>query len=179
MRIVVGGQGDPAMILSAARRKIAQLDPDLPLAAVASMKEIIAASGSVSQSRLTAEFTGTFASLALLLTAIGIYGVVTYSVAQRTREMGLRMALGANRGDVLRLVIGQGMRAVLIGISVGFVAALTLTRLIKTMLFGTSATDPWTFGAVLLVLISVSVLACYVPARRAAALDPLIALRYE
>ena len=93
--------------------------------------------------------------------------------------MGLRMALGANRADVFRLVIGQGMRAVLIGITVGFVAALALTRLIKTMLFGTSATDPSTFGAVLLVLISVSVLACYVPARRAAALDPLIALRYE
>jgi len=179
MRVVVRSHGDPAAILSATRSKIAQLDPDLPMAGVASMKEVIAASGRVSQSRLTAEFTGTFASLATLLTAIGIYGVVTYSVAQRTQEMGLRMALGANRGDVLRLVIGEGMRAVLLGIGVGFVAALALTRLIKTMLFGTSATDPLTFAAVLLLLILVGVLACYVPARRASGLDPLVALRYE
>ena len=179
MRVVVRSQGDPTAILSAARHKIAELDPDLPIAAVASMKEVIAASGRVSQSRLTAEFTGTFASLALLLTAIGIYGVVTYSVAQRTQEMGLRMALGASRGDVLCLVISQGMRAVLLGIGVGFVAALALTRLIKTMLFGTSATDPVTFAAVLLILIFVGVVACYVPARRASGLDPLVALRYE
>ncbi|PYY18302.1 MAG: hypothetical protein DMG61_00750, partial [Acidobacteria bacterium] len=179
MRVIVRSQGDPAMMLSAARKKIAQLDPDLPIAGVASMKEVIAASGSVSQSRLTAQFTGTFALFALLLTAIGIYGVVTYSVAQRTQEMGLRMALGANRGDVLRLVISQGMRMVLLGIAVGFVAALALTRLIKTLLFGTSATDPLTFACVLLLLVLVAVLACYVPARRAAALDPLVALRYE
>jgi len=179
MRVVIRSQGDPAMMLSAARRKIAQLDPDLPLAAVASMKEVIAASGSVSQSRLTAQFTGTFALLALLLTAIGIYGVVTYSVAQRTQEMGLRMALGANRGDVLRLVIGQSMRVVLIGITVGVVSALGFTRVIKTLLFGTSATDPLTFVAVLLLLVCVGVLACYIPARRASALDPLVALRYE
>ena len=179
MVVVVRSHGDPAPVLSAARRKIAQLDPDLPLAGVASMKEVISASGRVSQSRLTAQFTGTFALLALLLTAIGIYGVVTYSVAQRTQEMGLRMALGANRGDVLRLVIGQGMRMVVLGVAVGFVAALGLTRLVKTLLFGTSATDPLTFVAVTFLLISVAVLACYVPARRAAALDPLVALRYE
>src|SRR5215468_5745566 len=164
MRVVVRGQGDPAMMLSAARRKIKQLDPDLPMAGIASMQEVIAASGSVSQSRLTAQFTGTFAALALLLTAIGIYGVVTYAVTQRTQEMGLRMALGANRGDVLRLVIGQGMRAVSMGIAVGFVAALALTRLIKTLLFGTSATDPLIFAAVLLILTMVGVLACYIPA---------------
>ena len=179
MTIVVRSQGDPAALLSSTRRKIAELDPDLPIAAVANMREVIAASGRVSQSRLTAQFTGTFAILALLLTAIGIYGVVTYSVAQRTKEMGLRMALGANRGDVLRLVISQGMRAVLGGIAVGFVVAFALTRLIRTLLFGTSATDPLTFAAVFFLLVAVAVLACYVPARRAASLDPLVALRYE
>src|SRR5207302_706426 len=135
MRMVIRSHVDPAALLSAARQKVAQLDPELPLANVASMKAVIAESGPVSQSRLTAQLTGTFALLALLLTAIGIYGVVTYSVAQRTQEMGLRMALGAGRSDVLRLVIGQGMRVVLMGIVIGFIAALALTRLIKTLLF--------------------------------------------
>jgi putative ABC transport system permease protein len=179
MTVVVRSHGDPGALLNATRRKIAQLDPDLPIASVASMKDVIAASGRVSQSRLTAQFTGTFAALALLLTAIGIYGVVSYAVAQRTQEMGLRMALGASRGDVLRLVISRGMRAVLGGMAIGLAAALTLTRLIKTMLFGTSATDPLTFATVLLLLVTIAVVACYVPARRAAALDPLVALRCE
>jgi putative ABC transport system permease protein len=179
MTIVVRSHDDPAALLRSIRRKIVELDPDLPMAAVASMREVIAASGRVSQSRLTAQFTGTFAVLALLLTAIGIYGVVTYSVAQRTQEMGVRIALGANRGDVLRLVISRGMRAVLGGIALGFIAALALTRLIKTLLFGTSATDPLTFAAVFLLLVAIAALACYVPARRAAALDPLVALRYQ
>jgi putative ABC transport system permease protein len=179
MTLVVRSKTDASAIVSAARHKIAELDPDLPLANVASMKEVIAASGRVTQSRLTAQFTGTFALLALLLTAVGIYGIVTYSVAQRTQEMGLRMALGASRSDVLRLVIAQGMRFVLVGIAIGFAAALALTRLIKTLLFGTSATDPLTFATVIAVLISVSCLACYIPARRAARLDPLVALRCE
>ena len=179
MTVVVRSSGDPAALLSAARHKIAQLDPDLPLANIASMKEVISTSGRVTQSRLTAQFTGAFALLALLLTTIGVYGVVTYSVSQRTQEMGLRMALGANRTDVLRLVIVQGMRFVLAGLAIGFTAALALTRLIKTLLFGTSATDPLTFATVTLLLVAASCLACYLPARRAAGLDPLVALRYE
>ncbi|MBV9340286.1 MAG: ABC transporter permease [Acidobacteria bacterium] len=179
MTILVRCHGDPAAVLTATRHKIAELDPDLPMAAVASMRQVIAASGRVSQSRLIAQLTGSFAALALLLTAIGIYGVVTYSVGQRTREMGVRMALGASRGDVRNLVLSRGMRAVLGGIALGFVAAIALTRLIRTLLFGTSATDPLIFAAVLLLLIAIAVLACYVPARRAAELDPLVALRYE
>lgn len=179
MTLIIRSHADPSALLNATRRKITALDPDLPIAAIASMEEVIAASGRVSQSRLTAQFTGTFALLALLLTAVGIYGVVSFAVAQRKQEMGLRMALGANRRDVLLLVISQGMRAVLGGIAVGFIAGLALTRLIKTLLFGTSATDPLTFTAVFLLLVATAVLACYVPARRAAALDPLVALRHE
>jgi putative ABC transport system permease protein len=170
---------DAAALLRAVRYRIAQLDPELPMANVATMRDVISRSGRVSQSRLTAQLTGTFALLALLLTAIGIYGVVAYSVAQRTQEMGVRMALGANRGDILHLVIARGMRFVLIGIAVGCAAALGLTRLIKTLLYGTSAADPLTFATVALVLLVVACVACYLPARRAAKLDPLVALRYE
>lgn len=177
MTLVIRAGGDPEALVTAVRRRVAQLDPDLPLANIGSMEKVIATS--VTQSRLTSQFTAVFAILALLLTAIGIYGVVTYSVAQRTHEMGLRMALGARRADVLRLVIGQGMRVVLAGIGIGFIAALALTRLLKTLLFGTSATDPLTFGGVVVILLFVAVVACYLPARRAASVDPLVALRYE
>jgi len=137
----------------------------------------------VSESLVTDKFTvlvfGSFAGLALVLAAIGIYGVLATAVAQRTHEFGLRMALGANTLDVLRLVIRQGMIPVMIGIGAGLVSALVLTRLMSTLLFETSPTDPPTLIVITLLLAAVALVACYIPARRATHVDPLVALRYE
>jgi putative ABC transport system permease protein len=122
---------------------------------------------------------GVFAGLALILAAVGIYGVMSYSVAQRTREIGIRMALGAQRSDVLKMTIGHGLRLVLTGVAIGLAAAFVLTRVMSTLLFGVSSTDPLTFISISIVLIGVAVLASYVPALRATRVDPMFALRYE
>jgi ABC-type antimicrobial peptide transport system permease subunit len=135
--------------------------------------------GSVSQPRFSSQLIGVFAALALLLAAIGLYGVVAYSVSQRINEIGIRMALGATREDVLRLVLRYGAGLTLIGTALGFVASLAATRVLSSMLFEVSANDPQTFLAVSVLLMAVVLGACYIPARRAAKVDPMVALRYE
>ena len=134
---------------------------------------------SVAAQRFNMLLLGLFAALGLALAAVGIYGVMSYAVAQGTREIGIRMALGAQRSNVLRLVAGQGMALTLIGIAVGIAASFALTRLMESLLFGVSATDPLTLVGVSALLAAVALLACYLPARRATKVDPLIALRYE
>jgi putative ABC transport system permease protein len=136
-------------------------------------------SESIAQRQFNVLLLTIFAGLAMLLATIGIYGVMSYSVAQRTHEIGLRMALGAGRGEILRLILRQGMKLTAIGILAGFAAAFGATRVLNAMLYGISATDPWTFVAMAVMLAAVAAIACYIPARRAMHVDPLVALRYE
>ena len=177
MTILVRATNDPLSLVSAVRDELRQMDSEQPMAAVSTMDQLLA--GTLSRSRFTMLVLGVFAALALVLACVGIYGVIAYSVMLRTQEFGIRMALGANRRDVLRLVLGQGTRLTLLGIGLGIVAALIITRLMATLLYGISATDPVTFTAVALLLALVALAACYIPARRATRVDPIVALRYE
>jgi putative ABC transport system permease protein len=136
-------------------------------------------SASIARQRFSTLLLGVFAGVALVLAAVGIYGVMSYSMAQRTREIGIRMALGAQKRDVLKLAVGQGLKLVAVGVGLGLVGALALTRVMSSLLFGVSATDPATLVTISLILVAVALLASYIPARRASKLDPLIALRYE
>jgi putative ABC transport system permease protein len=156
---------------------IRSLDANQPIADVRSMESLLA--GSLSRARFSALLLTIFAAVAMILASVGIYGVMSYSVTQRTHELGIRIALGAKTQDVIQLIVGQGMLLALIGVTIGLVAAFFLTRLISTLLFGVSATDITTFAAVSLLLAAVALVACFVPARRAAKTDPMVALRYE
>jgi len=175
--LIVHSAGDPQVLVSGVRAKFAEVDPNLPVSSVATMESIVAAS--VAQPRVLSQFVGVFAGFALLLAAVGIYGVMAYSVAARTQEMGIRMSLGAEARHIVKLVVGQGMRLALIGAAIGLVASFLLTRLIATLLFGVSATDPLAFSLAGAVLIVTALLACFLPARRATRVDPMQVLRSE
>jgi putative ABC transport system permease protein len=175
--LVIRTQGDPLSLVSGVRKEVQAIDPDQPIAAVKTMNDWVASSVAAPRYRTT--LLALFAALAMVLAATGIYGVMSYSVAQRTHEIGVRMALGARRVDVLKLVVRQGMVLTLIGVIVGLGGAFALTRVMSTLLFGVTAKDPITFGVVAALLIAVAFIACFVPARRATKVDPLIALRYE
>jgi predicted permease len=168
---------DPLSLVGGIRKEVSALDPDQPIAVIRPMTEWVAMSAAGARYRTT--LLGLFALLAMILAATGIYGVMSYSVAQRTQEIGVRMALGARPLDVLKLVVRQGMILALIGIVVGLAAALALTRVMSSLLFGVTERDPITFGVVAALLIVVAFIACFVPARRATKVDPLVALRYE
>ena len=176
-RIVIRTEGRPESLIGAVRNHVRELDADLPLTRIMPMTEVVARS--VWQQRLYTALFGVFAAVALILATVGIYGVMSYAVSQRTREIGLRMALGAQRKDVMKMVVGHGAIVTAIGVGVGLAAAVGLTRLLSTLLFGVTATDPITFVVVSLLLAGVALGASFVPARRAAKVDPMIALRYE
>jgi putative ABC transport system permease protein len=177
MHLVVRSGADPAALTSAIREAVKSIDKDQPLFAISTMKELM--SNSVATRRMTLVLLGLFSGLALTLGAIGIYGVISYSVAQRTHEIGIRMALGAPRREVFRLVLGEGLKLAGIGIAIGVVAAFGLARLMSSLLYAVSATDFETFAGVAILLALVALLACYVPAWRAMRVDPMVALRYE
>lgn len=167
----------PLSIVSAVRQAAAKVDSSAVVYDARPMQEIVA--NSISRQRFTMLLLSVFSALALLLSAIGIYGVISYLTGQRTREIGVRIALGASSRDVLRMVLGEGMKITLVGVGIGVAAGLALTRLIAEMIYGVRASDPITFAGVAVLLIGVALLACYIPARRAMRVDPMVALRYE
>jgi predicted permease len=169
--------GDPRSLISAARSAVRDIDPSLPIAQVRTMDEVLA--GARSRPRFLTTLLGLFSFTALLLAAVGLYGVISYSVTRRMTEFGIRTAMGAKTGDILGLVLSQGLKLAAAGVIAGALGALALTRLIRGLLFGVSSFDPLTFCAMAVLLGAVTIAACIVPARRATKVDPLIALRYE
>jgi putative ABC transport system permease protein len=177
MTVAVRTKSDPAILVNAIRSQVGLLDKTLPVFNIETMDQAI--NGALSQRRFSMLLLGTFAVLALILAAIGIYGVVAYSVTQRTHEIGIRMALGAQTRDILKLVVGHGMLFVILGIAIGLSASLALTRLMSSLLYHLSPTDPLTFTGISTLLTLISLLACYIPARRATKVDPMVALRQD
>ena len=175
--VVLRTEGDPAAVMTSVRSAVAELDPREVIYNVKTLDEVL--SGSLAARRLSMMLLSVFAALALLLACVGIYGVISYLVGQRTHEIGVRVALGAGRSDVLRLILAHGARMALVGVAIGLTAALALTRLMANLLFGVTAHDPWTFAAVPVLLMAVAIAACYLPARRALRVDPIVALRSE
>ncbi len=167
---------DTRSVTSAARGILQDLDPEVP-AKFRTFSQVYSAS--LGSRRFNVILLGFFAITALLLAAAGVFGVMAYSVSRRTREIGVRIALGAGRDDVLRMILGQALRTIFIGVAIGIAGSLALTRAVGSLLFGVTATDPLTFGGVILLLVGVALLACYIPARRATKVDPMVALRYE
>jgi putative ABC transport system permease protein len=177
LSLAVRTEADPTSLTAAIRGELQKLDPNLPVYDVTTMAQQVVRQ--TTQTRFSAWLLGIFGALALLLSAVGIYSVMAYAVEQRTHEVGIRLALGARAGDVLKLVIRQGMRLALLGVALGLSAALVLTRLMKGLLFGVAAADPPTYAGIALLLTAVALLACWIPARRATKVDPLVSLRCE
>jgi putative ABC transport system permease protein len=177
MTVIVKGSGDPNQMIATARQQVKALDQDQPIYSPRTMGEIRAES--VAGERLNLTLLSLFAGIALVLAIVGIYGVMSYSVTQRTHEIGIRMAIGASRGDVFKMILGHGMKLTLIGVGVGLIGAFALTRLMATMLFGVEPTDATTFASIAVLLIGIALLACYLPGRRATKVEPTISLRYE
>jgi putative ABC transport system permease protein len=175
--VVVRTSVYPLSLGPAVRKVVWEIDKDQPVSDIRSMEDIV--STAVARQRFSTMLLGIFATLALVLAAVGIYGVMSYSVAQRTREIGIRLALGAQRNDVLKMTMGQGLKLVVIGVAIGLVSAFGLTRVMASLLFGVSATDPITFVAISLVLMSVALVASFIPALRATKVDPMVALHYQ
>ena len=177
MSLLIRSHAPPALIFNAARDQIRDFERGSAIYEARTLDQVVA--DSIALPRFSMLLTGLFAVVAALLAAAGVYGVVSYIVSQHTREIGVRMALGAEPQDVLKLVIGQGLRPILIGVVIGLTASVALTRSLSSLLFGVSATDPLTFTVIALLLTFVALLACWIPARRAARVDPMTALRFE
>jgi putative ABC transport system permease protein len=177
MSLVVRSNGNTPSLSASVRQIVNEIDKSVPVSNVQMMDHVVSAS--ITQPRFNLFLLGLFSTVAMLLSAAGIYGVTAYSVTQRTHELGIRIALGAQVGDVLRMILGQGMAVIGVGLVIGLAAAFALVRLLRSFLFGVGEKDPFTFVAITVLLLLVALLACYIPARRATKVDPLEALRYE